>query len=207
VIRIACAAAALLAAAAVAAGCGSGAGGGSEGAVLTVYVSAPLTGPSGADGRALERGARAALAAAHGRAGKFRLRGVYLDDSRGGGASIVRIAANARTAAEHTDTIAYIGELGLAATRISLPITNQAEMPQIFPGTESGRTPVAPGPNPNRFEPSGKDTFVALSVPAGMPPEQRGARAMKLLIDAMARAGSSGSDRSAVLDELLKPQG
>jgi branched-chain amino acid transport system substrate-binding protein len=200
VTRAACAA--LLAAAVLAPGCG-GAAGRSNGPV-TVYVSAPLTGDRALQGNAVEDGARRALAGAHGGAGSVRLKAVYLDDSRGRAWNIVRTAANARRAAEDVSTIAYIGELDPAATRISLPITNQAEIAQIFPGgsgSEAIRS-IPGGGNSPRYQPSGEDTFVPVSAPSRASAEARGYLAMKQLIDAIRRAGPDGTDRSSVLDQL-----
>jgi ABC-type branched-subunit amino acid transport system substrate-binding protein len=194
--------AALLAAAALAAGCG-GAGSSSSGPV-TAYVSAPLTGSRAAEGRALQSGVKRALAAAHGRAGRITVRAVYLDDSRSGAWDIVRTAANARRAAEDVDAIAYIGELEGAATRISLPITNQAEMAQIYPGASGGAAvrSIPGGGYSSRYQPSGEDTFVPVSAPNGATAGARGYAAMKQLLDAIRSAGADGTDRGAVLDRL-----
>ncbi|MGZ8666963.1 MAG: hypothetical protein ACXWZM_07625 [Solirubrobacterales bacterium] len=43
-------------------------------------------------------------------------------------------AANARQAAEDSTAIGFIGDIDSGATRVSLPITNEAEIPQISPG-------------------------------------------------------------------------
>jgi branched-chain amino acid transport system substrate-binding protein len=144
------------------AGCG-GSGAGQE--TLTVYVSAPLHGEHAAAGRAIVSGARRALAEAAGRAADFEIRAVYLDDTGGGRRwTPVATAANARRAAEDSSAIAYIGELDSAATRFSLPITNQADIAQVAPGSgavdltrASGR-----GPGPDRYRPSGDQTFARL---------------------------------------------
>ena len=128
-------AAAVLVAALGAAGCGD-AGTGEDDAVLTVYVSTPLSGPAQGDGEDVADGARLALADAGGRAGELEVRAEYLDASAGGGRfEAAAVAANARRAVEDSSSIAYIGELDSAATRTSLPITNEANLLQVAPGS------------------------------------------------------------------------
>ena len=158
------AAAATVAALALIAGGCPGGGGGREvrGEALTVYVSAPLHGERGAEGKAIVDGARLALADAGGRVGGFDIRAAYLDDSRGRRWSMVRTAANARRAAEDVTAIGYIGDLDSGATRTSLPITNQAEMAQISPGSTAvdlTRVPPVGDLDPDRYRPSDKQTF------------------------------------------------
>jgi branched-chain amino acid transport system substrate-binding protein len=115
-------------------------GGGVSGASrVTVYVSMPLQGPSAPAGRAVVRGARMALAAAGGRAGKLRVRAVYLDDAAGSGGrarwSQAVVGANARRATEDTSAVAYIGDFESGATRTSEAITNAAHLLQISPAS------------------------------------------------------------------------
>jgi len=157
---------AIAALAAVGGGCGGGAAGGPV--TLSVYVSAPLQGERAAAGTAIENGARLALADAGGRVGGLRVHGIYLDDTAGGRWSMARTAANARRAAQDTRTIGYIGELDSGATRVSLPITNQAEIPQVSPGSTAvdlTRLPPAGEADPDRYRPSGRQTFARV-VPA-----------------------------------------
>jgi branched-chain amino acid transport system substrate-binding protein len=147
----------------VAGGCGGSSGGGTTGGeTLTVYVSAPLHGDREAAGRAIVNGARLALADAGGRVGDLKVRAVYLDDTRDGRWSLARTAANARSAAEDVTAIGYIGDLDSGATRVSLPITNQAEMVQISPGSTAVDLTLLPSvgdANPERLQPSGRQTF------------------------------------------------
>ena len=150
--------------ASAAGGCGGGDGGP---ATLTVYVSAPLHGARAAEGRAIVDGAKLALAGRD-RVGELRIRAVYLDDTGGGARwSPVAPAANARRAAEDSSTIGYIGDVDSGATRVSLPITNQAEIAQISPAsTAVDLTREAyGGVDPDDYRPSGDQTFARV-VPA-----------------------------------------
>jgi ABC-type branched-subunit amino acid transport system substrate-binding protein len=120
---------------ALASGCGQPE---AEGApTLTVYVSAPLTGPAGAEGRDAADGARLALADAEGEAGGIAVEAEYLDvagrnESR---SDPVTAGQNARAATEDSTSIAYIGELDSATSRTSVPITNSAGILQVAPGS------------------------------------------------------------------------
>ncbi len=133
-------------------GCGEDAGHGPAG--LTVYVSLPLHGERAAEGRAAADGARLALAGAGGRIGHFRLRARFLDDTGGGARwDPVASAANARRASQDSTAIGFIGDLDSGATRVSLPITNQAEIPQISPGA------IGLDLTAERYRPSDHQTF------------------------------------------------
>lgn len=150
-------------------GCGSESSSGTE--VLSVYVSLPLHGERAAEGAAIEDGAKLALSEAGGRAGGVRVRAVYLDDTGGGRRwDPVATAANARRAAEDTSSIAFIGDLDDGATRTSLPITNQAEIPQISPGSTAVDLTrhVSPELDPALYRPSGEQSFARLVPNAGV---------------------------------------
>ena len=110
------------------AGCGSGSTGAAE---LSVYLSAPLSGPAAGDGRDIADGARLALDEAGGEAAGTQIRLVVLSDSDGHGSNAAMAGANARRATEDSTAIAYIGELDSGTTRTSLPITNEAGMLQV----------------------------------------------------------------------------
>ena len=265
--RAAAAAAAVLAATLGVSACGED--GGNAGATLTVYVSVPLGGERAEEGRAIANGARLALEDAGGRAGEFRVRAAYIDDSGGGPRwDPVAAAAAARRAAEDSTAIGFIGDLDSGATRTSLPITNEAEIVQISPGAIAAdlTVRVSESLSPERYRPSDDQTFARLvpndvrlrraaaSLPAPaqvaatpaealagcgagdaatrvvLPFRERsrlgaparafldayrrrfgqagnaaayGYEAMALLLDAIERAGDAGSDRSAVIDEVL----
>lgn len=106
---------------------------------VRVYVSMPMSGASGSDGRDVADGARLALADAGGKVGDLAVRGVYLDDTLGTGASARWSAAkageNARRATQDTSAIAYIGDFESGATRTSEPITNEAQLLQVSPAS------------------------------------------------------------------------
>ena len=121
--------------AALAAGCGQPEAEGDP--QLTIYVSAPLTGPAGAEGQDAADGAKLALADAEGEAGGVAVEASYLDvagrnESR---SDPVTAASNARSATEDSTAIAYIGELDSATSRTSVPITNSAGILQVAPGS------------------------------------------------------------------------
>jgi branched-chain amino acid transport system substrate-binding protein len=150
------------------AGCEGNSGTGDEvrGTTLSVYVSVPMYGPRAHEGRAMVDGAKLALAESGGEVGDLAVEAVYLDDSGGrdSGWSPVATADNARQAAEDVTAIAYIGDLDSGATRTSLPITNQAGMAQISPGSTAVDLTRSPplGPGPDRLQPSEEISFIRL---------------------------------------------
>jgi len=130
------ASAALLAA--IALGACSTAGGEAAGdATLRVYVSLPLSGSGAAEGQDAADGAELALAEAGGEAGGVAVEAVVLDDAEGDRWSPVEAAANAREAISDSTAIAYLGELESGATRASLPITSEARLLQVSPGSSA----------------------------------------------------------------------
>jgi branched-chain amino acid transport system substrate-binding protein len=159
---------ALLAAAVLVAGCSSGDydDQAPDDATLTVYVSSPLRGESGDEGRAIVNGAKLALEDAGGEAGGVDVEPVYMDDTGGEGEDArwepVVVADNARRAAQDSTAIAYIGDLESGATRISLPITNQASMLQVSAGSTAvdlTRTSPTSDEVPALAQPTGERTF------------------------------------------------
>ena len=135
----ACALAALgLAAALGASGCG-GASATSQttlrGARLTVYASAPLSGPGAAVARDVVRAERLALARAGGRAGHRRVRLVTLDAAQPetGRWDPARVSQNARRAAADPSAVAYLGELRDGGSAISIPLLNEAGLLEVSP--------------------------------------------------------------------------
>ncbi len=180
------------------AGCAPGGSQDIKGDTVTVYVSAPLSGPRHAAGAAIENGARLALGDAGRRAGELRIKAVFLDDARGADPGMrfnpVAVAANARRAAQDTTAIAYLGELESGATRTSLPITNQAMMLQVSPAsTAVGLARTGPGAAdevPTSVQTTGDRTFGRV-----IPDDERQAEA------AAGWARRLGARRAAVISD------
>ena len=141
----------------------SGCGGSDEGeAELTVYLSAPLSGPRAAEGRDIADAARLALADAGGEAAGIPVALEILDDADGGGWDAALTGANARVATQDSTTIAYIGELDSGASRTSIPITNEAGVLQVSPGSgaeDLTRESTGSDDVPPAVQPSGVRTF------------------------------------------------
>jgi branched-chain amino acid transport system substrate-binding protein len=178
---------------------------GRDGGTVYVYVSVPLTGERAAEGRAVVAGAREALADAGGRAGGFEVRGVYMDDTGGAGRwDMATTGENARRAVEDASAVGYIGDLDSGATRISLPITNQADLVQVSPGSTAPDLTrrVSAELEPGRYRPSDEQTFARL-VPAGEAVPvcaAHGYEAMALILAAVTEAGA---ERPEIVEEVL----
>jgi branched-chain amino acid transport system substrate-binding protein len=152
-----------------AASCGSssksGGGGTISGSKLTVYSSLPLQGASGPQSQAIVNGAKLAVQAVNGKVGKYTVTYTSLDDSTAaaGKADDATVGSNARKAVSDPTTIAYLGEYNSGATKISLPILNQAGIAQVSPSnTYVGLTTNKPGSEagePDKYYPSGKRTY------------------------------------------------
>ena len=119
---------------------------------LVVYSSLPRSGGSQATGDAVAAGQRLALADAGGRVGVAPIKLVELDsaepDERDWDPD--RVAENAGRAADDPAAIAYLGELELGASAVSLPVTNEESILQVSP-TDGLTQPDAcrsPGPAP-----------------------------------------------------------
>lgn len=166
---VAAAALAALVAALAASGCaGTSAATEATGNQLSIYSSLPLQGPYAAASQQIVGGEKLALAQAHGRVGSFQINYASLDDANpsNGQPSPNATATDAKTAAQDTSTIAYLGDLGSAATALSLPLINAAGILQISPGSPYvGLTSSldAGQDEPERFYPTGRRTFVRLA--------------------------------------------
>jgi branched-chain amino acid transport system substrate-binding protein len=156
-----------------AAACGgddSGGEGDTSGAAkaVTVYSSFPLQGASRVQGIAAVNGAKLALEQAGGKAGNIRVTYKSLDDStaQAGAWTPEATSANARKAASDDSTAAYLGEFNSGATAVSLPILNEAGIPQISPSnTAVGLTADEPGATPGepeKYYPTGNRTFARI---------------------------------------------
>jgi branched-chain amino acid transport system substrate-binding protein len=143
------------------------------GGQLAIYSSLPLQGPSAALSLQIMGGEKLALADAGGRAGRFKIGPVWLDDAnpKGGEWSPDVTSTNAKTAAQDTSTIAYIGDYNSGATALSLPIMNAAGIPQVSPGSPYEgltRSLDAGQDEPGRFYPTAKRTFVRMAPGDGV---------------------------------------
>jgi len=203
--------AALLLLASGLAGCGSETSAEEGEATLTIYVSAPLSGPGRAEGRELAKGAGEALAVADGEAGGFEVVAEYLDVAGRNETRFdaVTAGANARTATEDSTTIAYIGELDSGASRTSVPITNSAGILQVAPGSGASdlvRDEIYNDEVPTEVQGTGERTFAQLVPtyepgrrPAPADPADLGYEAMASVLAAMDRAANP-ADRGSVVD-------
>ncbi|MBA2523498.1 MAG: ABC transporter substrate-binding protein [Solirubrobacterales bacterium] len=147
-----------LVAAAGVAGCGSESDGDPQ---LTVYLSAPLSGPRAAAGRDVAAAAELALEDAGGVAGDTAVDLQILDDATEQGWDGARSGADARRATQDSTAIAYIGELDSGASRTSIPITNEAGLLQVSPGSgaeDLTREDIGSSSIPS-VQPSGTRTF------------------------------------------------
>jgi branched-chain amino acid transport system substrate-binding protein len=165
----------LFAAAAIAiAACGSskssssGSGGATGGNVIDIYSSLPLQGASTAQTNPLVNGEKLALDQAGGKAGQWKVNYISLDDSTAaaGKWDPSQCAANARKVASDPKAVAYLGEFNSGCSEVSVPILNQAGIPQISPAnTYVGLTTNLPGSasgEPQKYYPTGNRTYLRI---------------------------------------------
>jgi branched-chain amino acid transport system substrate-binding protein len=146
------------------------AGGGSSGGSKTIdiYSSLPLQGASSAQTVPLVNGIKLALSQANNKAGQWTVKYQSLDDSTAaaGEWDPTQTAANARKAAADPKTVYYIGEFNSGASEVSIPILNQAGIPQVSPAnTYVGLTTNEPGSapgEPQKYYPTGKRTYLRI---------------------------------------------
>ena len=145
-----------------------GGGGGGEAKTVKVYSSLPLQGASRPQTTALVNGIKLALEQAGGKAGDVTVQYESLDDStaQAGSWTPEATTSNARKAAQDDATAAYIGEFNSGASAVSIPILNEAGVPQISPAnTYVGLTSDEPGSEPgepDKFYPTGQRTYVRI---------------------------------------------
>jgi branched-chain amino acid transport system substrate-binding protein len=149
-----------------------GSSGGISGTDLTIYSSLPLQGTSKGQSEAVISGEKLALKNAGNKVGKYNIKYVSLDDSTAqnpGTADEAQTASNARKAVQDDTTIFYLGEFNSGGTKVSLPILNKANIPQISPSnTYVGLTTDKPGSEPGepeKYYPAQKRTYARV-VPA-----------------------------------------
>ena len=143
-------------------------GGGGGGGTIDLYSSLPLQGASKDQTGAMVNGIRLALSEAGGKAGNFTIKYQSLDDStaQAGNWDPGQTAQNARKVAQDSKAVGYIGEFNSGASAISIPILNQAGIPQVSPAnTYVGLTTSEPGSEkgePQKYYPSGKRTYLRI---------------------------------------------
>jgi len=144
---------------------GGGETGGAAGGSVTVYSSLPLQGASRPQTTAMVNGIKLALEQAGGKAGNVTVTYKSLDDStaQAGSWTPEATSANARRAAQDDKAVAYIGEFNSGASAVSIPILNEAGMPQVSPAnTAVGLTTDEPGADkgePDKYYPAGTRTY------------------------------------------------
>jgi branched-chain amino acid transport system substrate-binding protein len=166
--------AALAAIALAAGGCSSSGGGSSAsssssgGKTIDIYSSLPLQGASSAQTGPMVNGIKLALSEAGGKAGQWTVNYQSLDDSTAaaGKWDPGQTAANARKVASDPKAVYYMGEFNSGASEVSIPILNQAGIPQVSPAnTYVGLTTSLPGSapgEPQKYYPSGKRTYLRI---------------------------------------------
>jgi branched-chain amino acid transport system substrate-binding protein len=113
-------------------------------------------------------GMKLALAQAGGKAGKFTVNYTVLDDSTAaaGKWDPAQTAANARKVAADPKAVYYMGEFNSGASEVSVPILNQAGIPQVSPAnTYVGLTTNLPGSapgEPQKYYPTGDRTYLRI---------------------------------------------
>ncbi|HEX8067897.1 MAG TPA: branched-chain amino acid ABC transporter substrate-binding protein [Thermoleophilaceae bacterium] len=146
----------------------AGGASGISGTTLTIYSSLPRQGPSGPQARAIENGAKMALAERGGKVGRYKIVYRPLDDSRSttGAADEARAQANARRAAADETAIAYVGEYNSSISKSTIPILNRAGIAQVSPSnTFNGLTVSGPGTDPgdpHKYYPTGRRTYARI---------------------------------------------
>ncbi len=168
---------------------------------FTIYSSLPRHGVSARAAEAVAAGERLALADAHGRAAGRRVRLVELDDSSltGEAWDAATVEANAKRAAADPTTIAYLGELDLGGSAVSVPVTNVEGDP---PGIAGGR---ADEPDPGRARRTADEpaallpaTGAGASCVSCRPTWPQAARSSQWAHDQGARSGRARAGRRAV---------
>jgi branched-chain amino acid transport system substrate-binding protein len=149
-------------------GAASGGSSGGGGQTVDIYSSLPLQGASTAQTAPLVNGIKLALSQAGGKAGQFTVKYQSLDDSTAaaGKWDPSQCAADARKAASDSKTVYYIGEFNSGCSEVSIPILNQAGVPQVSPAnTYVGLTTNLPGSapgEPQKYYPSGTRTYLRI---------------------------------------------
>ena len=162
----------------------SGSTTGSGGGTVDFYSSLPMQGASSAQTIPLVNGIKLALSQAGGKAGQWTVNYQVLDDSTAaaGKWDPGQTAGNARKVASDPKAVYYMGEFNSGASEVSIPILNQAGIPQVSPAnTYVGLTTNLPGSapgEPQKYYPSGTRTYLRI-VPIDSIQAAAGLMAMK----------------------------
>ena len=146
----------------------SGSSPSSSGGTVDIYSSLPLQGASSSQTGPLVNGIKLALSQAGNKAGQWTVNYQSLDDSTAaaGQWDAGQTAANARKVASDPKAVYYIGEFNSGASEVSIPILNQAGLPQVSPAnTYVGLTTNLPGSapgEPQKYYPSGTRTYLRI---------------------------------------------
>ena len=147
---------------------GGGGGGEAAGGTVNIYSSLPLQGASRPQTTAMVNGIKLALQQHNGKAGDLTVKYTSLDDStaQAGTWTPEATSANARRVAQDDAAVAYIGEFNSGASAISIPILNEAPIPQVSPAnTAVGLTSDEPGADqgePEKYYPTGERHYVRI---------------------------------------------
>ena len=142
--------------------------GGDSGGTVNIYSSLPLQGAQRLQTTAAVNGIKLALKQAGNKAGTTNVKYTSLDDSTAqvGNWTPEATSANARRVAQDDSAAAYIGEFNSGASAISMPILNEAAVPQVSPAnTAVGLTSDEPGADagePDKYYPSGERHYLRI---------------------------------------------
>jgi ABC-type branched-subunit amino acid transport system substrate-binding protein len=166
-----------------------------------VYSNLPWQGPNAAVATSMSNGEALALYRAGGHVGRLHVSFTSLNDaSLESGSPTAEVAgASAHNASSDQSTVAYIGDLDSASTRISLPLNNENDILQISPGspyvgfTDPSHVDIAG--DPTTYYANGQRTFARL-VPSDSVQAAATVRYMRML----------GVRRLAVLADTADPR-
>jgi len=149
-------------------GSGSGGSGGGGGGTVNVYSSLPLQGASQNQTKAMVQGIELALEQNQNKAGNVTVKYESLDDStaQAGTWTPEAVQANAGKVARDQKAAFYIGEFNSGASALSIPVLNEAGVPQLSPAnTAVGLTTNEPGADkgePDKYYPAGTRTYARI---------------------------------------------
>jgi len=146
----------------------AGAASSGSGKTVDIYSSLPLQGANSAQTTPLVNGIKLALSQAGGKAGQWTVNYTSMDDSTAaaGKWDPSQCEANARKAASDSKVVYYIGEFNSGCSEVTIPILNEAGVPQVSPAnTYVGLTTNEPGSAPGepaKYYPTGTRTYLRI---------------------------------------------